>query len=213
MTTKRIEWLDCESCSRKTKHSTLHYEDNSFYTDDYEQEATESWSIVRCEGCESTSFLATAERAGVEDDEYVTFTDKVLYPRRVVGRPPLRDTKHVPIEIQCMYYQTREALCNDMNVLAGIGIRALVEVVCKQKNAPGGNLQQRIDGLVQTGDLTSAGAAILHNLRTMGNEAAHEVKAHSSEDLATAFEVVEHLLTGIYILPAKAANLPKQQIP
>lgn len=207
---KRVQWLDCVSCSRNTKHSTLHYEDNSIFEEDYEREATESWSIVRCEGCGSTSFLATVERDGYEDGEEVTFIDKVLYPRRVFGRPPLKDTRYVPVEIQRMYYQTREALCNDMNVLAGIGIRALVEVVCKQRNAPGGNLQQRIDGLVQTGDLTSAGAAILHSLRTMGNDAAHEVKAHSSEDLATAFEVVEHLLTGIYILPAKAANLPKK---
>lgn len=205
MTTKRIEWLDCESCSRNTKHSILHYEDNSFYTDDFEQEATESWSIVRCEGCDSISFLATSE----QEDEEGTFTVKVLYPRRVIGRPALKGAKHVPDEIRRMYYQTREALCNDMNVLAGIGIRALVEVVCKQRNAQGHNLEKRIDGLVEKGDLTPADAATLHSLRTMGNEAAHEVKAHTSQDLSTAFEVVEHLLTGIYILPAKASRLPK----
>jgi hypothetical protein len=85
----------------------------------------------------------------------------------------------------------------------------LVEVVCKERKAPGKDLQKRIDGLVENGDLTAAGAAILHSIRTMGNEAAHEVKAHASEDLSTAFDVVEHLLMGIYILPAKASKLPR----
>lgn len=85
----------------------------------------------------------------------------------------------------------------------------MVEVVRKERKAPGRDLQQRIDGLVGKGDLTAADASILHSLRTMGNDAAHEVKAHSSDDLTTAFDVVEHLLMGIYILPAKASNLPK----
>lgn len=51
------------------------------------------------------------------------------------------------------------------------------------------------------------GAKILHSLRIMGNQAAHKVKPHSEEDLRTAFDVVEHLLQGVYVLPAKASRL------
>ena len=208
---KQIDRLECESCSRKTRHRILHSVDDAICDDTGDRVGTATWSIVQCEGCETLSFLSSDEQVAGYDDEgdAVMALKKVLYPRRAIGRPPISDTWYLPYQVKLMYSQTREALCNDMNVLAGIGIRALVEVVCKERNAPGANLQKRINGLVQTGDLTAAGATILHSLRTMGNEAAHEVKAHTSQHLATAFEVVEHLLTGIYILPAKASNLPK----
>ena len=208
---KPVDWLECESCSRKTRHRILHSVDDAIGDGPDDQVGTATWSIVQCEGCETLSFLCVDEHEAGFDDEgdIVMILKKVLYPRRVIGRPPLSDSWYLPYQVKLMYSQTREALCNDMNVLAGIGIRALVEVVCKERKAPGHNLEKRIDGLVQNGDLTRAGAVILHSLRTMGNEAAHEVKAHTSQDLSTAFEVVEHLLTGIYILPAKASNLPK----
>jgi len=210
-TEKPIDWLECESCSRKTRHRILHSIDEPIWDGPDYRVVTATWSIVQCEGCETFSFLNTDEQVHGYDDKgnVLMAVKKVLYPRRAIGRPPLSDIWHLPFHVKLMYTQTREALCNDMNVLAGIGIRALVEVVCKERKAPGHNLEKRIDGLVQNGDLTPAGAAILHSLRTMGNEAAHEVKAHTSQDLSTAFEVVEHLLTGIYILPAKASNLPK----
>lgn len=206
-----ITWLDCESCLRSTRHRVLHSVEEAIWDGPEDRIGTATWSIVQCEGCETHSFLSKEEVVAGYDHEGDAEMDvkEVLYPRRAIGRPPLSDSWRLPHPVKLMYAQTREALCNDMNVLAGIGIRALVEVVCKERAAPGNNLKQRIDGLVQIGDLNSAGAEILHSLRTMGNEAAHEVKAHSSKDLATAFDVVEHLLKGIYIIPAKAAGLPR----
>jgi hypothetical protein len=49
--------------------------------------------------------------------------------------------------------------------------------------------------------------------RIMGNVAAHEVKPHKENELNTAFDVVEHLLVGVYLLPAKAAILPEKKAP
>jgi hypothetical protein len=43
----------------------------------------------------------------------------------------------------------------------------------------------------------------------MGNEAAHETKANTEEELFTALEVVEHLLKTVYIIPRKAIKLKK----
>ncbi|WP_305800612.1 hypothetical protein, partial [Thiolapillus sp.] len=38
-------------------------------------------------------------------------------------------------------------------------------------------------------------------LRTLGNEAAHEVKPHNNATLTLALDVIDHLLKGVYILP------------
>jgi hypothetical protein len=63
---------------------------------------------------------------------------------------------------------------------------------------------------VTQGAVAAAGAEILHGLRIMGNEAAHEVKPHVVNDLHVAMNVIEHALQGIYILPAQAAGLPRR---
>ncbi len=82
-----------------------------------------------------------------------------------------------------------------------MGIRAIVETVCKNKNANGKDLCEKINDLVIQGVLTKKDADILHKLRTLGNEAAHEVKPHNNATLALALDVIDHLIKGVYILP------------
>jgi hypothetical protein len=65
---------------------------------------------------------------------------------------------------------------------------------------------EQIDDLTKQGVLTTDGAAILHKLRTLGNTAAHEVKPHTQKQLGLALDVVEHLLMGVYVLPARASS-------
>jgi len=85
-------------------------------------------------------------------------------------------------------------------VLSGIGIRALIETISKERNASGKDLMEKINDLVVQGVLTKDGADIFHKLRVLGNKAAHEVKPHSRDQLNLALDVVEHLLQGVYIL-------------
>jgi hypothetical protein len=81
-----------------------------------------------------------------------------------------------------------------------------------ENGAPGNNLQKRIDSLCELGVLTREGADILHALRGLGNASAHEAEAHSETDLSTAFDVVEHLLQTVYVIPKKAARLRKSHV-
>ena len=82
--------------------------------------------------------------------------------------------------------------------------------MCKDRGAKGRNLERRLDNLVEQGVLTKADAQILHSLRIMGNDAAHEVKPHKVQDLTLAMDVIENALQSIYILPERAAKLPKR---
>ena len=102
-------------------------------------------------------------------------------------------------------------MCNDQPVLAGIGIRAIIEAVCKDRLAKGKNLQEKIDDLAKEGIITKDGAAILHSLRFIGNEAVHEVKAHTDQELTIALGVAEHILNSVYIMPKLAEKLPTKQ--
>ena len=206
-------WVDCSKCDNATKHEVLSSVNLHLKSDDIQ--GLESYQIVRCRGCETLSFRLVSSNS--EDIDYAEngkiyyLERKEIYPPRIAGRPKLKDDGLLPYEIEKIYEETHAALCMNLRILAAVGIRALVEAVCAEKEAQGSSLEKNIDSLVETRVLTSSGAEILHGLRFMGNAAAHEVKRHSLSTLSTAFDVAENLLQNVYILPEKASRLPKRK--
>jgi hypothetical protein len=209
--------LPCGKCFVETRHKVLQSVDIDGTALDWQDyHYTDNFQIVQCQGCDTISFRKChSDSEHMEFDEERNegfYVDRVeLYPSRVAGRHKLRQAHPLPFEVSRIYDETHAALCNKQPILAGIGIRALVETVCKEKSAAGSNLEQKIDYLVAMGVLTQAGAETLHSMRILGNEAAHEVKPHSEETLNLAMDVVEHLLNDVYILPAVTRNLPKRK--
>lgn len=57
--------------------------------------------------------------------------------------------------------------------------------------ASGKNLAAQIDSVAKGAILTHRGALILHQFRAIGNRAAHEVLAHSTEELRLAIDVID----------------------
>jgi Domain of unknown function (DUF4145) len=114
------------------------------------------------------------------------------------------DADLLPPKLAAIYRETLKAVASKQPILAGIGIRAILETVCKDRKSSGGNLPQKIDGLVALGDLSKQGSKALHALKALGDVAAHEVKAPSPAQLVLAMRVVEHLMDAVYILPHKS---------
>lgn len=200
----------CRECNRNTKHEIITEAtlNGSSGPAQFEVNWTVEHQIIRCLGCETFSFRKTS---GSDHDIVQTGEDKweyqptiEVYPTPLEGRQPLTDVDLLPDKIQRIYEESLKALNTEQPVLCGIGIRAIIETVCKDKAATGGDLYSKINSLVGLGVLTQDGADILHKLRTLGNNAAHEVKPHSLKELGLAFDVVEHLLLGVYILPKHA---------
>lgn len=207
--------LPCARCLGGTRHKVI--QSVMVQGNDYDQgyQSGDSYQIVQCQGCDSISFRTShtdSEDFDFDEEiEDIRYNERVeLYPSRVAGRHRLRQVHFPPTNVSRVYAETHSALCNKQPILAGIGIRALVETVCKEKAAIGSNLEQKIDNLVANGVLTKAGAETLHSMRILGNESAHEVKPHSEETLNVAMDVVEHMLNDVYILPAATRELPKR---
>jgi hypothetical protein len=204
----REEKLPCSKCDGKTYHKVLlsvdldgeeSDGDFNFYWDSHYQ-------IVQCQGCKTISFRRiysnSEDYERIAQDESQLDVHEDLYPSRVEGRKGLETEVHyLPSKVQRIYAETLQALNSKSPILAGIGLRALVETVCQEKSAQGANLLKKIDDLTAKSVLTPAGAQILHKIRTLGNAAAHEVKPHSEKQLGLAMDVIEHLLTDVYILP------------
>lgn len=203
--------VQCGSCKRLTKHRVLASVDengeNWFGSNSFQYWS--EYQVIMCQGCEIIGFRSTntnSEDWDFDEHDAVVLNETInLYPSRE-GRNLLKDTYLLPTNVQRIYEETIKAMNNSQPVLAGIGIRAIVETVCKDKASPGSNLFQQIDGLVDQGVLSPNGASILHKIRTLGNDAVHEVKPHSEQQLGVALDVCEHLLQDVYVLPHHAAK-------
>jgi len=201
----------CRECNRSTKHEIISEATLSGASGSHNYEiywATE-YQIVRCLGCETLAFRRTNSNSEdgyiqIGEDEWIDNIREDIYPTPHEGRQPISDSHLLPEKIERIYDETLAALNSRQEVLCGIGVRAIIETVCKDKAAVGPNLYKQIDSLVSQGVLTQDGANILHKLRTLGNNAAHEVKPHTPKELGLAFDVVDHLLLGVYILPEHA---------
>jgi hypothetical protein len=207
----KIEDIACASCERVTKHEVLASVDvrGSDGPNEYSVDYGTHDQIIQCRGCETISFRSTSWNSedvewgpeGLEQN-YVTH----LYPSRSAGRTAIDHFYLLPLDVQRIYSETIKAMNNEQPVLAGVGIRAIVEGICRDKKAEGKDLFFKINSLVALGVLTTDGAVILHKVRSLGNKAAHEVKPHSTEQLALALDVCEHLFSGVYILPHQAKS-------
>ena len=202
----------CGECSRRTVHEILTDVASEDESPGGDVQVSESYLIVQCRGCLTLSFCKESQCSEDWDpeEENALLVRRDLFPGRIAGRPPLRDAYHLPWQLRRIYEEARSALMQGLPVLTGIGIRAIVETVCNERGATGANLFQKINSLVTQNLITQQEATVLHDLRFMGNQAAHKVKAHTPDELNLAFDVVEHLLNTVYLLAEHTKRLPKE---
>lgn len=206
--------IACVKCTGKTAHAIMTAVDAKGSDDDFDWHT--GHQLVQCLGCKSVSYRIVSSNS--EDCYYdrtgschYIETEK-LYPPRLEGLKGLGDDIHyLPQKVRQIYEETHTALSVQAPVLAAIGLRALVETVCKEKQADGSDLLKRLDSLVAKQVLTPVSAGILHKIRTLGNAAAHEVKPHTEGQLGLAMDIVEHLLKDVFILPKKADSAFKDE--
>lgn len=204
----------CRTCSKETVHSIV-----AAYTEDGSVDLGNGggvdWQrvdqIIQCQGCETVSFRVTSTSSedvdygpdGAFQPETVTY-----YPARSVGLKPI-NSYLLPDKVHDIYQETVLAIENDQSILAGIGLRALIETICKDLSAEGRNLHDKINWLHAKAIVTTEGVTTLHKLRVLGNDAAHEVKKHTGAQLAVALQIIEHMLDGTYLIPGRVSQVFK----
>ena len=203
----------CNRCDLPTNHRVCNSVTYSY--DDGWLQGNEIYEVVQCLGCDQLSFrIGSQNSEDYEPDEegnLVYPESEEVFPSRLMGRTPIEDIYYLPEKVRSVYNETHRAVTSNLKILAAVGIRALVETVCRHKKSGGRNLKQRIDGLVKKNILTQRSASILHRTRFLGNKSAHEVSAPSESELKIAFDIVENLLQNVYIIPLRVAQLKKRR--
>lgn len=164
------------------------------------------WMCAGCENCTLERYY-TDESLGGDDD--TTQYQIEFYPKRTEYNHESKYFRQLPPKLDRMYKEAVQAFNNQLVILCGVGIRALIEGICAHQGITGKNLVAKIDGL---GNILPKNIVVnLHSLRFIGNEAAHELNAPSQEELQLALEICEDLLNYLYELDYKASYLNQVQ--
>lgn len=193
--------LFCYRCGKHTNH-TIIAEKNVRPSSEYDDHWGEDHYFGECAGCEAITYAVSSwhehdwnPHTGEMDSTWKT------YPRADTARQSMADDHHLPGKISSIYQEVIGAMNAQLPVLAAIGLRALIEAICRERSIAGGNLEKLIDGLATSGVLSAAQASILHSHRFLGNFAAHEVVSPKPRELVAALEIAETVLRTIYVLP------------
>jgi hypothetical protein len=197
----------CTNCKKITKHDLLYDESESYVL----KNGTCTWKtydMIRCLGCENISFHFSECRTRTSNPESEVLSAKSeYYPKRNTCREPIEEIEKFPEMAQKVYRELLKVINEDTPLLSAIGLRALIESVCRDQSFTWNNLYEGIEDLSLNGILSMTQVEFLHTCRFLGNIAAHEIIAPSRDELIAALDIVETLLKTIYILPDKAKSI------
>lgn len=204
-TKARIILTDCVSCKRETNQLVLSSKKTSNGNEKVETEENfTEYMILECGGCKTISFLIR------ETTEHVSFGETYCYDRNYPKKIDsyeeykfLRDEDHeqLPVKIYELYNEVRVAFENEVSVLAGLGLRTIIEAICLQQKISGNSLFNKIKTLETKSLISPNERELLDKLRVIGNMSAHEIKAFPMDKLGYALDIVNHVLQSVYILP------------
>jgi hypothetical protein len=216
----------CNICKGKTNHICKHNSCEYHLISSRDTVSFYTWGnrLWMCAGCESFTLekytvpeyfdfgqyeieeFDSEELAAMEEMEDESSALNVDYfPKRTENDLVTKNYAQLPARLRNIYRELILAFNNETPILCAVGIRALIEGICFDHEIAGRNLEKKIEGM--TSILPKNIVSNLHNLRFMGNEAAHELSTPSQQELQLAIEICEDLLNYLYELDYKASYL------
>jgi hypothetical protein len=164
-----------------------------------------SYIVLECGGCNMISFLARSKDPFPIPGEQ-PYIDRNFYYDMEEDDDDFnilreKDYDKLPAKIQGLYDEVIVSFEEELQVMAGTGLRSLVEAICNHQQIKGGNLQEKIASLYKNGLISAAELLILDKLRLIGNQSIHRGKTFSLNKLSYALDIINHVLISIYVLP------------
>lgn len=198
----------CPQCKFKTNHTKL-YEAKEGCDDsnDYTLSWYKKFITLKCNGCDNIQFKTEYGDENMFDyfrgrEHY--YTEDFYYPSFIEGRQIIDFHEMIPDKIQNVYVETYEAIKIRAYLLAGVGLRAIIEAVVLEQNIKGRNLEEKIENLLIDKFITVKDANLLHSIRFLGNDAVHEMEVPSKNKIYIALNIVEQLMINLYTIDVGA---------
>ena len=209
----------CDKCGGHLRNHQVILDHTESWPDDGGPRGCDVYETVKCLGCETVRFrhyMLSEDERDPETGEPSPYHIAV-YPESHEGRrrhasfgDPTADAI-IPMNVFKIYRETVDCFNVNAKTLAGGGLRAIVEAICKDQGIKGANLEKKIDALVSKGLLAKPQADLLHEERYIGNAALHEMATPTKEDIEDGLTIMEGLINAIYVLPKRAERLRKKR--
>lgn len=160
------------------------------------------WHLYKCPVCENpvlaNQTIWGGEPPGCLHDLEIVFPglniDKENTPRKIIKA-----------------YEAAVKTRGIDNAICLLSLRRALEMVCKDKNAEGKNLESKIDDLIEKKVLPEMMRDACWIVRQCGNEAAHADDVEfSKREADEAIEYVGSIVTYLYSTPVKVADLRRR---
>jgi len=228
----KIETIECVSCGY-TKHTIRDSYEARWDDDEHDISAGTTYDFMECNGCQRGT-LRTTSWFSEEPGHTVA-----LWPTRdsdiAIRKPRTFSNLDWGTPLESVYRQTLTAFNNKLPTLAGAGIRLLIEGVCQDQKIKKGkvyseegkvirdkttrriilrdNLDGKINGLWSKGLISRNQAQVLHQLRKLGNDAAHALDQPPLSLIEECLNAAEHLFVQVYDQPELLKKLMNRKKP
>jgi len=166
----------------------------------------EHYSLCMCHRCNQV-FLIRESLAGVlAEFENVTDTS-ILYPAE-----SKISTEHFPTAIKNAYFQALRSYKMSLFDPCALMCRKCIEGLCKTLCVAGGNLNQRLENLKNANHIDERLLNWGHQIRLIGNEAAHDIDTLvSKKDAQDILEFTEAILIYVFSLTKRYEALVERR--
>ena len=208
----------CNHCKTSTEHRTV--VEATVVDEDCDGEVfvISTYRIVECAGCHYVSFMDYSLFS--EDEDFWQKTESTkqkvyIYPILEEGaltESQLSQLQFVlPDKVKAIYEETLTAIKNKLFIIAGIGLRAILDTVCRERKIGQARqpLAARLQIMCDINLITEQEKTVLSTVKDLGNDSAHEGKSLNAYEVESVLLTVEYLLGKIYLLPAIQRDLER----
>lgn len=162
-----------------------------------------------CRGCDTVTLQESCatRRLTKNNKEKKSFWAYSIYPPRTTENLPEKFLQNTPVKLHFFYYEIVKSFNAELPVLCSIGLRALLEGICKDKgitDKDAWGLTDKINELAKRQHLPLAIAENLKSYKFIGDSAAHYLEAPDKDSLKLGIEIIEDLLNYLYALEYKS---------
>lgn len=155
----------------------------------------ERYSVAICRRC-NDSFLIRTTIYGIPGEFETVADETVLFPN--VSRLP---KDNIPGPVFRAYEQAARCFSAASYEASALMCRRALEALCKYYSASGKSLQAKLDYLSESGYIEKRLAYWAHEIRAVGNEAAHDTNIElKKEDARDALDFTEALFLYVFAL-------------
>lgn len=164
------------------------------------------YSVCLCRRC-NQPFLIKQSLYGIPGEFETITNETILYP----GESKLLH-ENLPKNVKKAYKQAAQSLHASLFESCILMSRKCLEAVCKTLDAKGKDLNARLENLREAGHIDTRLLNWAHQVRLIGNEAAHDIDAPvTKEDARDVFDFTEAILIYVFSLTKRFESLQKRR--